>query len=114
MATKKTTTATENTAMDAVKAQMEAAKAQLATLGKKGFDLSEKSLDETAALGARIQDQGFDLMARNIDLMKLQMGFLVDNQTALLDLYKSQAEAVRKLVVEQAHEAIDGARARLN
>ena len=74
----------------------------------------EKTLGFSGSLAKRFQDQGFDLMARNIELMKIQMGFVVENQTALLELCKSQTEAVRKLVVDQAHEAIDGARAKLN
>ena len=112
MATKKT--ATENTAIETAKEQMEAIKGQIAEMSKKGFDLSEKSLDESVALGTKIQNQGFDLMARNIEMMKISMGFMVENQTALLDLYKNQTEAVRKLMVDQAHEAIDAARSKLN
>jgi hypothetical protein len=113
MAAKKNT-ATETNTIDAIKEQMQAVKGQIAEMSKKGFDLSEKSFDETVALTTKLQDQGFDLMARNIELMKIQMGFVVENQTALLDLCKSQTEAVRKLMVDQAHEAIDTARARLN
>lgn len=104
----------ETTNMDAIKEQLEGVKHQIVEMSKKGFDLSEKSFDESIALGTKIQNQGFDLMARNIELMKVQMGFMVENQTALLELYKSQTEAVRKLMVDQAHDAIEAARARIN
>lgn len=98
-------TAKTNTA--SIQDKLNQTKQDMIAMGKKAAEVSKKSFDENWKLGEKLQDQAFSLVEKQLDLFRVQMDFLLDNQKEVLELVKRQTRSVEELARKNIDEAVE-------